>query len=58
MRVHVPSSPTVFAALQAQHVTVHAVLQQTPSAHAPLAHSSFDAQGDPFGSEQWLCAHT
>jgi hypothetical protein len=37
MLLHVPSTPPVFAAAQAWHVPVQAVLQQKPSAHCPLA---------------------
>jgi hypothetical protein len=37
MLLHVPSTPPVFAAAQAWHVPAHAVLQQKPSAHCPLA---------------------
>jgi hypothetical protein len=35
--------------LQAKHAAVQALLQQTPSAHWPLAHSAVPVQGCPVG---------
>lgn len=36
--LHVPSAPTLSAAVHAWQLPVHAVLQQTPSAQNPLVH--------------------
>jgi hypothetical protein len=46
MNEQVPGAPTP---LQVLHVSVQLVLQQTPSAQKPLAHSAPQAQAWPFG---------
>lgn len=45
----VPSAPApFFAAVHALQAPVHAVSQQTPSAHSPLTQSALAAQARPF----------
>ena len=52
MFAHVPLTPPVLAAVQALHVPVQVVLQQTPSTQLPLRQSLLAMQVWPLSSLQ------